>query len=183
MLDTSDIIRMISIDPGLNNIGIATIVYNKRYRLLDSVEAFTIVPNSYIRTNELYNYLDERSLKQQILVEKYLEVLVKHTPELVVCENAFFYNNKPVAFQALIEAITLIKHTTINFDPTITFILLSPLEIKHSLKVKNISDKDSTKEALVSLGINTLVELDSMVEHSIDAIAVGYSFLKTRNLI
>jgi len=183
MLDDRDTIKMISIDPGLNNIGIANIIYNKIKRNIDSVEAFTIVPNDYIRNNTLSNYIDERSLKQQILIEKYIEVLHTYQPELVICENAFFYNNKPVAFQALIESITLMKHTTINYDPTITFILLSPLEIKHSLKVKNISDKDSTKQALVSYGINTLTDLDTMVEHSIDAIAVGYSFLKTRELI
>jgi hypothetical protein len=55
--------------------------------------------------------------------------------------------------------------------------------VKRLVKSLNIHEKDSTKEALEVLGMDRFIDLNLLDEHSIDAISIGYAFLKSRELL
>lgn len=177
-----DVVNVLAIDPGLNNTGIANIIFDYNLKTITSISAFTIKTEQLIKNNYMCNYLDDRTVKQLSLKEEFIKTLNIYRPDIVVSEAPFFYSSKPVAFKALVEVISLFKLIIAEVCPLLPFLQLEPLMVKKHVKSLNIHNKDSTKEALEVLGIGNYINLNTLDEHAVDAVSIGYAFLKSREL-
>lgn len=180
---TQSNMNILAIDPGLNNAGIALIQYSYLNKQIQGISAYTIKPEQHINKLYLDAHLDERTMKLIVLKNIISSILAGNRIDLVICEAPFFYASKPAAYRALVEVITILKQTTVDINPLIPFIQLEPLMVKRLVKSLNIHEKDSTKEALEVLALDRFIDLNLLDEHSIDAISIGYAFLKSRELL
>lgn len=176
-------INLLCIDPGLNNIGIANMVVQYGSGSILSIEAYTVKPEQHINNLNLIWYLDERSMKLVVLRNLIINIMSTRQVDMIICEAPFFYAGKPAAFKALVEVITTLKLAAADTNILVPFLQLEPLMVKRIVKSLNIHEKDSTKDALKVLGLDRYINLDVLDEHSIDAISIGYAFLKSRELL
>ena len=176
--------KMLSIDPGLNNTGIAIFEIDYNTKIINSIEAYTIL------TNKLYNntgldeeFFTERKIKLYKLKRAIQEILILKNPCIVACESPFFNPMRPMAYGALLEVLSIIHSSIIEYNSNIPFISVEPLLVKKIIGAGMMKGKLDVKEAvknnksIISKLRNNIELLD---EHSIDAIAVGYTFLNTR---
>lgn len=186
------ILNVFSLDPGTTNLGLANIKYNLKTRTILSVWAHTLNSDKLPHINEFdsENHTEraERIYRLSICTIKYMEWF---NPHILVCEAPFFNRMRPGAYSALVECITTLRLCINNVRPDLPFNLIEPSLIKKMVGAYLIAKKDSVKdqvrEAVLSKPeLTSVMNLDNRLynsaydldEHSIDAIAIGYSYLK-----
>lgn len=151
--------KILGIDPGLNNIGIAIVEKkinetNNEKTLLKSFSAFTIHNNS-----KLENKID-------IVIEKLNDILIKEQPDLVLIEDYKIYNAKSNRGSRTIEVIGVIKtlcilnkikYKTINYK-------------KWSNKYKKVVEKELSKVLL------DYINSEHLSEHAKDALKMTLTY-------
>jgi Holliday junction resolvasome RuvABC endonuclease subunit len=173
--------RVMSIDPGLNNIGICFIDLDLNTRSIKDITAWTL--NNDRLNNHTYFVEEshsERLTKLFKLRDAITYLLQNFNPAIVISESPFYNPARPSAYGSLVESINVIQTAVTDYNYNIMFRTVEPLLIKKVVGAKLSSDKDSVKKALQS--ISSIVSasrsnLDELDQHSIDAIAVGYTFL------
>ena len=163
-------LNILSIDPGLNNIGFANLFYSFSSASITSITAYTFKTELAVNSYQLSEYLDDRTIKLLSLKDHFSSLVTSNQFDIIVCEAPFFYAGKPGAYRALVEAISVIKQHLADISPITPFIQLEPLLVKRFVKSLNISNKDSTKEALYLLNLHNYIDLNTLDEHSVDAI-------------
>ena len=176
-------LNILAIDPGLNNIGFSHLLYNHPNSSISSISAHTFKPEPTVPAYHLSEYLDDRTIKLLSIKDYFSSLLTSTHFDLIVCEAPFFYASKPGAYRALVEVISVFKQYLADTNPITPFIQLEPLLVKRYVKSLNISNKDSTKEALYLLNLHNYIDLNTLDEHSVDAISIGYAFLKSRGFL
>lgn len=177
------IFRIMGIDPGLNNLGIALFDIDYSNRTIVRIEAFTLVNDKLKDESGLdLDTHAERTIKLMKLRNTLLNIVSANKPYMVACESPFYNRFRPTAYAALVEVIRLIHMTIIEHNGNTVFQTVEPLLVKKHIGAGMQTGKLDVKKAvslkpeLMSVLVNDLNSLD---EHSIDAIAVGYTFLKT----
>lgn len=176
-------LNILAIDPGLNNIGFSHLLYSYPNSSISSITAHTFKPEPTVPAYQLSEYLDDRTIKLLSIKDYFSSLLTSTHFDLIVCEAPFFYASKPGAYRALVEVISVFKQHLADTNPITPFIQLEPLLVKRYVKSLNISNKDSTKEALYLLNLHNYIDLNTLDEHSVDAISIGYAFLKSRGFL
>lgn len=177
------IIRILSIDPGLNNTGISIITFDYHNRVILSIETFLL----QVEKLSPINWIDtdthsERALKLMRMREAFHRILVNFNPCLVVSESAFYNPKFPQAYAALIEVINTFRTCLLDYNYNIGFYTIAPTVIKTTIKANKFKGKDPIKDAvkLIPEIMDVLVDdIETLDQHSIDSIAIGYTFLKT----
>lgn len=177
-------LRIISIDPGSNKAGYAVMEMDFNTGKYKVLYCQTMVGNTLASTyfeKWLSDLHGDRIIKNLSHGLHLGMLLVKYKPLLVVAENSYvgkFVN----AHKALMEHVTVLKMTCINYNKTMEFGMLSPSAVKKTVGVSGTSgDKTLMKNALLkrkdvsyAKGVNK-AELD---EHSIDSICIGITACK-----
>jgi Holliday junction resolvasome RuvABC endonuclease subunit len=179
----NETITMVAIDPGLNTTGVAVYILDSRTYKPTSIEAFTLV------SDKLYNYtgLDdecytERQVKLEKIYLKLMNIYSYYRPSIVIYEAPFINFRRPMAYGALLEVVSTIKSSVMHHDPNIQTHGVEPLLVKKTVGASLTSNKGDVKSGISQIPILTSAILNNfnhLDEHSIDAIAVGYTFLKT----
>ncbi len=168
------VIRVIAIDPGAINCGIA--IMDMDYTgAINLVYVNTITTQHYLKSvKDIVQMHGERFARNTIIGRIVTELMLTYNPRVVACEAAYL-SHYPEAFKALVETITTLKNTIFNYDESIHFHLLEASVVKANLNVKGDSgDKSLMLNALLAKTlINCSVDLNTLDEHSIDAIAIG----------
>lgn len=87
----------------------------------------------------------------------------------------------PTAFAALTECMYGIRSGCYEYNKEMSFVIFDPSTIKVNVGVSGKSgDKSKMTEAVRKLA-SKFVDIDKLDEHSIDAIAVGYTYYKWVN--
>ena len=177
--------EFIAIDPGLNNTGVA--VFNiqvKPFKII-SIKAETLKADRLVDDSGLDDEdFAERIHKRYKLGHALEAFLNQYNPCIVVSESPFFDRRKPSSFAVLTEVITTLFDTVVNYNPLIRFSLVEPLLVKHTLGVAGQKGKDVVREAMEkeTIILEALLDpLENLDEHSIDAIGVGYTWVKRRS--
>ena len=178
--------KMVSFDPGLNNTGVCAMDIDSRTGAILSIEASTL------RNNKLCNWdgLDEevtteRMIKLFKLKTAIVHVLANYNPVWVGCEAPFFNSLMPMAFGYLLEVVSVIHGSVIDYNPNIPFELESPQSVKKSLGVAGKPGKEVVLEAMRGIPeiMNALrTPIETLDEHAIDSVAVGYSIIQKHRL-
>lgn len=171
---------LLSIDPGLNNCGLAVIKTEKQFSVLET----TTIKNARkfdLDEKKLEEKFNSRVVKLMHIERTVREVLEKY-PEIsvVAIEAPFYHASTPMAFSSLLEVVSVLKHKV--FVPMgINPIMVEPMLVKKLFitdrLTKGMSGKEYMKEFLkrriASGDIRYTGDIDLLTEHEIDAIAVG----------
>ena len=176
---------LLSIDPGLNNVGIAIYeIETQPFKIL-SIQAFTLKSERLIDDSCLDDEdHTERVHKRYMMGRSLTKALQQYRPDVVASESPFFDRRKPGSFAVLTEVLTTLFDAVVAFNPLIKFVMISPQSVKMTLGVAGIKGKEVVREAMEKQQeIITVLQdpLETIDEHAIDAIAVGYSWIMTKS--
>lgn len=169
-------LRLISIDPGTETVGVALFEVNQMTNTKTLIEAFTIQGSlvSY-REEAEYLYASNREHRLQGILNTLYSYFLQSMPHVVVVEDNYL-RHSPKSFKALIEAVSAIRQAVLWYLPTCLFYTVTPMQAK---SVVNATKKASDKN-LVRIGVLAYSSLqaapglvESLDEHSIDAVAIG----------
>lgn len=174
----------LSIDPGINMCGIA--VVKSQGNKLEVLETH-LVKNARKFTDaekELEVLHGTRYVKVMAIINKITELLDKHKTKLLVIEAPFYSALTPVAFGSLLEVILAIKYTT-AIERKLELSMVEPTLVKKIFTGHGRAKKEMMKEYAISLKANgiliTEVDVSTISEHEIDAVAVAYTYINKPN--
>jgi Holliday junction resolvasome RuvABC endonuclease subunit len=181
--------RIVGIDPGLLNLGFA--VYHIDYLTgkIVKIEAFTIVNDKLPdRTGLDEETVPERTIKLYKLKAAIQWALGTYGPSYVVCEAPFYNRFMPMAYGALLEVVSVIHGAVLEWNPNIGFHTVAPLLVKKLVGTKAVKNDTLKGKELVKSGVKAIPEImnvlatpiDTLSEHAIDAIAVGYTLINQK---
>lgn len=171
---------LVGIDPGLNTTGISKFIIDFYTNNILHIEAFTITNDKLLDTTSLYdNIYSDRLLKLYKLKEALTRIVSIINPCLIACESPFYNRFRPMAYGSLLETVRIIHSAVMEYNINIPFTMVEPLLVKKVIGAGMMKGKVDVKLAvnnrpeLISVLTNDINTLD---EHSIDAIAVGYAY-------
>lgn len=179
--------RVISIDPGLTNTGIAIFDIDMVTRHVKRIEATTIKVEQISNTTGLDDeYFGDRLIKLYKLKETIYYLMQNLNPQSVACESPFYNRLRPMAYGALLETLTYIHAAIIDYNPSIFFKTIEPLLAKKAIGAGIMKGKVDVRycienNALLMSLLDT--DIDLLDEHALDSIAVGVAFLKTTGVL
>lgn len=169
--------RILSIDPGSNSTGISILE-------LDNNNNITVLFVTTLNpTAELFKYRHviqqhgERFAKFVYICDILTTLLIQYNPRYVVCEAAYMAKF-PQAFAVLTEEIALLRMTVYKYDSSIPFNMEGASSVKSAIGVSGkVHDKGLVRNAIIGLNLHYAdgINLDTLDEHSFDAIAIGVS--------
>jgi Holliday junction resolvasome RuvABC endonuclease subunit len=174
--------NILAIDPGINNTGISIFsmsLQEGRY-VIKNIISSTIITNKLNNNTGLYQELhSERQIKLFKLKEELDNILVEHNPSIVICESPFYNRLTPSAYGSIVETIAMLRYSVTNFSINIPFITIEPLLIKKTIGSTLTKDKSSVLNAIKQIPniTNSINYIDSLDEHAIDSIAIGYTYI------
>lgn len=171
-------VRMVSIDPGTNSVGIAVCEFSADWTQMVVVDATTIDLQRLLLRYEKTRagIWGDRRAKLYILREAITRYLDAWRP-VVVCSEAPYMGRFPQAFAALVEAMSAIAAGVSEYDPSLRMATWDPASVKQAMGVNGRSgDKELMRRAITlrpDIVMCTPIEL--LDEHAVDAICVGYT--------
>ena len=177
-------VRLLCFDPGLNTTGMSVFEVCGRTKQIRSIHSSTI----YTERMRDYTGLDdeivaERTLKLYKLLTTVQQALAFYSdkPLIVGCEAPFYNARMPMAFVSLSEVVNTFRNAVIQFNCNIPFIVVEPQLVKKGVGVAGKLGKEVVMDAVRGIPeiMGALVTpLETLDEHAIDAIAVGWSLLR-----
>lgn len=170
--------RFLSLDPGSVTTGMAISVATKEKMIVQ--DAYTLHLDRLAALEPVRLDLD-RTQRLAVLTKAVERYATAWQPSAVFCESPFL-QGKVNTFATLTEALVYIQHGVWAYNPRITIGKMDPATVKKSVGVSGKSkDKEDMRRALYKVAdLETLIPYDTLDEHSIDAIAVGYYFYRNR---
>lgn len=168
--------KILSIDPGINNAGLAIISTDKQFEVIET----HLVKNARKFTDEekiIETKFGNRTVKVLAILNKIKELLKKYSIEYVVIEAPFYNALTPVAYGSLLEVIFAIRYT-ILFPENIQSKMLEPLLVKKLFTQQAMASKEIIKQFLIKKKEDGSIlmpkNIEEMSEHEIDAVAIGF---------
>lgn len=183
------VFRIIGIDPGTTNLGLAVLTVDIKTLIILNTYAFTLNANKLTSKDEwncgIHSDRFDRILSLKTAL---LQTFILYQPTIVCVESPFFGRSHPNAFQALTEVLTAIRDTLYQHNPWMELMLVSPSEAKQAILAKGNATKEIMKEKLLSLAcelsIDPLLDINILDEHSTDAVAIAYyAYTQAKNSI
>lgn len=176
--------QIMGIDPGLNFTGLSVLTVDAQTKAILSVFATTLVNKRLPDQTRLdIEFIPERLIKLYKLKDAITLALHTYQPIVMVCESPFFNPTMPNAFGSLVETLNFIRQALVEFNPNIPFTTVAPLQVKATVGAGSQKGKLDMKacvmarEDIMSVLQNDIETLD---EHAIDAIVVGYTLLRMK---
>lgn len=176
--------RVVAADPGSIHFGICVFEIDFHLRSIIDIKPYTLrldqlKPYSGI-TEDNYEGI---SYRLEVLRHHFSFLLEEKSPAMVLCEAPFFNSRTPGAYSALLKAVSVVQSCVAENDPNTYFHLVEPLLVKKHVGASLSGDKEKVRQALMAktelMSLKSEKEWLGYDEHSIDAIAVGYGFLKS----
>lgn len=174
-----DPIRFIAIDPGgSNNLGVAVMELNPSSRQITVPHVFTArmetIARDYPEVSEMFG---DRAARFHAVGKTISSLITAWAPAFVVIEEAHFRRfgqGNVMAFASLTECVATVRQAVIAHPLDVAFFSLPASTVKKGVGVKgNSNDKDLMTSAIARLGLHP--DPSSLDEHSVDAIAIGYT--------
>lgn len=180
---------LLGIDPGSSSLGLAILELDSTTFSIVATTAYTIEATKLELFNTLDLRLPERERRLRAISKAVGLCLEAYRPLTLAIESPFFNSRKPSAYAVLIETMYVLKQTARAYDLNLPIIEVDPPTAKKAIGVRRLkakerrrlklTTKDLVREALLPLTALKLTEsIDSLDEHSLDAIAVVYSSYK-----
>lgn len=184
MPEAPPIYRILSIDPGSDTLGVALLDVDLVNNTVTVVHAETFNAKRAIRTLDfVVETFGERQARLNTHAQGIERLLYTAYPHCIISESPFL-GRFPQAFESLVECLYMLRSVVAHYDPSMCLETIDPGNAKRCVgaptKRPKTMSKDGFKET-VRLGIRQLnhlrfaphVNIDTLDEHAIDAIAVG----------
>ena len=171
----SDTFNVVGIDPG-NNLGISilTVSYDEgRFKILN-VEANTYILDNY----KLDTVLDRHVSRLIYLKDIVTNICRTHHPLVVCLESAFMNSRFPKAVITLSTYVTTAELAIIEYSNFIKVFKYAPKYIKSEIHNGDADKKDMKKAISNIKELRSIMEIDKLTEHAIDATAMAYVGVK-----
>jgi len=184
--------RLMAADPGLNNTGVAEIIFNTETSRIESIYAETLVNDYLIQASGVSQSVHtERTHKLLVMKHGFSGFVEDFGAHAVACEAPFFNRLRPMAYGYLVEVVNNLREAVIDYDPEVTFTEIPPLSVKSSIGAKAVKNDTLKGKEVVKLAVSAIpeivdalsVDIDELTEHAIDAVAVGYAYLVMNGFI
>lgn len=173
---------LIGIDPGSQKFGISKFIIDIDTLQIKECKAWTIHSEKLSTNSEWTMYIHSDRVSRLNAIEEYMFKLFTTVKPLVVVSEAPFINNRfPQAGIVLTEVMSKIRKGLERYDVWKPLYIVPPSSVKNAIKASGNADKTKMLECICKLtDLNYLNEepLNSLDEHSVDALAVGYSKVK-----
>ncbi|BDR26704.1 hypothetical protein RVBP18_3590 [Pseudomonas phage sp. LC] len=172
--------RVLALDPGSQNLGIAI--------LEDKLDGSNkVVRNAFTchlkDTNPAYAAISEvhgsRFTRMQQMSDAVLNILHTEKPHAVIVESNYL-GKFAQSFAVLVECVTYVHRALYEYDRFIPLYMIDPTTVKINAGMKKVkgTTKDDVKEAMRSrTDITWNIDIDSLDDHSMDACAIAYYYL------
>ena len=172
-----DVCMLLAIDPGINTTGLAVLDIAQKVVVKETV----LVKNARKFTPE-EKLIEEahgtRVVKVLAITNKIEELLDKYKEiDTIVAEAPFYNSLTPMAYGSLLEVISAIRYM-VAYQKSLPFKLIEPLVIKRLFTSKAMASKELIKHFLHEKkkdgSIIIDIDIDTLSEHEIDAVAIGF---------
>jgi len=178
-----DIIRILGIDPGTDTLGVAILDVS-----MVTYEAIVVYAETFKASKEIKNlsWMETMRGGRDARLKRHSETLYallnNTTPTLVAAESPFLQRMRVNAFEALVECYAMLRNTIWMYSPGLYLRRIDPISAKNYCGVSHIkTDKTHMYAAITSIYKGKhlpSVDLLSLDEHSIDAIAICHCLLR-----
>ncbi len=173
-------LKVLGIDPGTVTLGVAGVHWDMVSQKFHVDMAFTLQANDrllgYQSITETHGSRISRFYQQ---ADELHSIFYNVQPHAVVAESPFM-GKFAQSFGALTECVLNIRQTLFNYDPTMPLVQVDPTTVKKTVGVRKgfMSDKEEVRRALRDrTDLSWGVDLESLDEHSVDAIAVALYYM------
>lgn len=175
----------LSIDPGIANCGLSVIDASDSFKVIET----HLVKNTRKFTDEekeIEAKYGSRTVKVNCILEKIKELMSKYEIDTIALEAPFYNALTPMAYSALLEVIMAIKYKII-LETEVLMVMIEPLLVKKLFTNKGMANKEAMKFFLrAKVQDKTIImesDIDTLSEHEIDAVAVGFVYhLTSKNI-
>lgn len=180
LIPEEESIYLIGIDPGSNEVGIAIMKIDLQNKKILQSSACSINLAKLIKpTCWLARVYDHKTAKILHIKKILHELLEAYNPIFIACETPYFNPSRPIAYGVLVEVLTTIKHSVIDYDINKKLEFITPSEVKVAVNASYKGDKIEMKDKVANLSdLNFVDKISSLDDHAIDALAVAYSSFK-----
>lgn len=170
--------NLLSVDPGIRFTGTSILQVDNGGKIKVIYVETIIVENQIKRTDDIVTIYGERYAKQLAIATQISKLIDHYDVPYVVSEAPFLKPGRSRIFESLVGILAVVRHTIQLNHYGCLFETIDPKTVKMSVGVHAGSkDKNDMAVAVKKLPITWDKEIDinSLDEHSIDSIAVGYS--------
>ena len=177
---------ILSIDPGVTACGVSVSeLKDDKLNVLDTINVSGTLKliGDFFHAGERYG---KRTGKVHRIIGTVNDLLDKYPEITMIALEAPFYNRRaPQAFASLLEVVYGIKYM-VAIKRRIDLRVMSPMTVKKVWTGKGNSNKDAMYDELKSrltLNLVTLPTgktLETLTEHEIDSMAVGFTYQKLK---
>lgn len=169
--------RVLAIDPGTTNMGIAIgdINTTNTYPTLLWAEVLNNI-HALKQQQHLIPLYGERFAKLQGFREYLSKLMVTWDIHVVVCETNYM-KSYPTAYASLTECLYMIRETTLNLSRSIPVVTVEPSRVKVAVGAKgNEKGKEHIKPLVMNLPMlrRQPQSIESLGHDAVDAIAIFY---------
>ena len=175
-------IRILSIDPGSAKLGWGILDYNTTTKTT-VVSRFGTIDGArvYKKTRDRIPGMDKRFTTHEGLEYEIKDLVKSYKPDIMASEDTFFNPGRPHAFSSLTLVINMCRRVSwyLLNKPLYTY---APRAVKQTVAASGDANKHTVQSAIASQ--NIIVKnvrqspIESLDEHSNDAIAVGLTFIE-----
>ena len=190
-------IKILSVDPGMHNLGVAFSVLDEEFVVQDYRSLTPSKHPADIRKHR--KFFSDRTLTGSVISSMIKELVLEFDPDYITCEDTFYNPGRPQAFISLLVAITAMEAELYRMY------YAGLIDIPHKARVYKIPPKLIKKVVSENIGGNAnkldmydalklqaekgvirfagqpvghIAPLSEFTEHSVDAIDIGYAFTK-----
>ena len=171
----------LSLDPGIAFTGIS---------INDTSEGFRVVETHIIKNNRAFTPEEKvieksqgpRAVKLLAIINKFKSLLERFNIEMIVIEAPFYNALTPQAYGSLLEVVFGLKYSVL-VPMDLKYRLIEPTLVKKLFTSHGMAKKEMMKQFLISKIATGEIKMDkpveSLTEHEIDSIAIGYVHWQT----
>ncbi len=172
--------KVLSIDPGGTTMGLSISEYDEEKKKVVCIYATTFnfekMLKLYPSINSVYGDTYGRFIVMELALTKFLN---EWKPNHVVCESGYM-GKFVTTFASLTTCLTILRLCLYKYDKEMILETVDPATVKTKMKVSGQSgDKVLMTKALKqTTDIELNIDINSLDDHAIDAICIGYGFIK-----
>lgn len=170
--------NIVGIDPGSQTLGLCVLSFDIVTLDIISTQAKTFYGDRLPQYDKfIATAHGDRVARILAHKQNIKELLYYYKPIIVASESPFFNTRRPNAFAALLEVLTMIRDSVIEYNPYQPLIGIDPPTVKKAVGAPGNADKTGVLSALVRISNSLKLDqkyINQLDEHSVDAIAVSY---------
>lgn len=178
MPDNPGILKVIGIDPGTENLGFSVFSITPNFEIINCDVKTIVASKNVLMSQWTEDIQGARYARLNTLGEILYSEFLYHTPISVAVESPFYNPRRPAAFEALVQIFYVIRKSLEAYDNWREVYPIDPSSVKNAIGAHGAAGKVPVKEALLKvtdLNYTGVIPLENLDEHSIDALAVGYT--------